>query len=126
MNESDELVLGGGAPISEQIEGEIRRLVLGGALRPGEELPTVRALAVGLSVSPRAVEDAYGRLERAGLVSRGDAAGPCVAEPPPDAAGEGGLPRLCEEFLREAARRGHSPAAALRALGACVRGEVSS
>ena len=62
MNVYPELVLDGGAPICCQIEGQIRRFVLSGALRPGEELPTVRAVAVGLAVNPHAVEDQFGLL----------------------------------------------------------------
>jgi GntR family transcriptional regulator len=125
MNESPELVLDGGAPIWRQIEGQIRRLVLSGALRPGEELPTVRAVAVGLAVNPHAVEQAYDRLERAGLVSWADGSGPYVAGPPAGHA-DADLKRLCELFLREAAERGHSLAAVLRALQACCEEEVTS
>ncbi len=47
-----ELVLDGGAPIQEQIESQVRRLIVRGILRPGEELPTIRALAVGLTIAP--------------------------------------------------------------------------
>jgi GntR family transcriptional regulator len=123
MNEPPELALDGGAPIWQQIVGQIGRLVLSGALRPGEELPTVRAVAVGLAVNPRAVERAYDRLEWAGLVSRADGSGPRVAVP---SVGPGGadLRRLCEVFLRGAAERGHSSAAVLHALQACLEGEV--
>jgi GntR family transcriptional regulator len=123
MNESPELVLDGTAPVWRQIEEQVRRFVLGGDLRPGEELPTVRSVAVALAVSPRAVERAYDRLERAGLVSRGDAAGPVVAAPPGRPA-DVELRRLCEAFLREAAARGHPPAAVLRACQACLEKEV--
>jgi GntR family transcriptional regulator len=119
MNESPELVLDGGAPIWQQIEGQIRRFVLSGALRPGEELPTVRAVAVGLAVNPHAVEQAYDRLERAGFMTRSDGSGPRVAVPsgtPRDA----DLKGLCEDFLRRAAERGHSFAAVRHALQACL------
>jgi GntR family transcriptional regulator len=125
MNESPELVLDGLAPIGQQIEGQIRQLVLNGALRPGEELPTVRAVAVGLAVNPHAVEQAYDRLERAGLVSRADGSGPRVAVPS-GRLGDADLKRLCEVFLRAAARRGHSSAAVLHAFQACLREGVSS
>ena len=125
MNESPELVLDGGAPIWQQIEGQIRRLVLSGALRPGEQLPTVRAVAVGLAVSPHAVARAYDRLERAGLVTGADGSGPRVAVPS-GGPGAADLKRLCEVFLREAAARGHSFAAVLQALQACLNEEVSS
>src|SRR5262245_57110316 len=125
MNESPELVLDGGAPIAKQIEGQILRLVLSGALRPGEELPTVREVAVGLAVNPHAVEQAYDRLERAGLVTRGDGSGPRVAVPS-GGSGDADLKRLCEVFLRAAARRGHSSAAVLPAFQACLREAASS
>jgi GntR family transcriptional regulator len=123
MSESPELVLDGQAPVWRQIEQQVRRFVLGGELLPGEELPTVRSVAVALGVSPRAVERAYDRLERAGLVSRADAAGPVVARPP-GGHSDNELMRLCEDFLRDAARRGHAPAAVLRACRACVEEEV--
>ncbi len=74
-----ELVLDGSAPVQQQIAAQICRLILGGVLRPGEELPSVRAVAVGLGVSPRAVEQAYERLERAGLVNGTEGCGPRVA-----------------------------------------------
>jgi GntR family transcriptional regulator len=115
MNESPELVLEGGAPVSQQIEGQIRRLVLCGALWPGEELPTVRAVAVGLAVNPHAVEQAYARLERAGLLTRADGSGPRVTVPS-SVPRHADLKRLCEIFLREAAERGHSLAAVLQAI----------
>jgi GntR family transcriptional regulator len=123
VNESPELVLDGSAPIRQQIEGQICRLVLGGVLRPGEELPTIRAVAVGLAVSPRTIEQAYDRLERAGLLTSAEGCGPRVAVPagPVDA----GLKQLCEFFLREAAGRGHSLAAVLHALQACLEEELS-
>jgi GntR family transcriptional regulator len=121
MSESPELVLDGGDPVARQIEGQIRGLVLGGALRPGEELPTVRAVAVGLAVSPRAVESAYGELERAGWLTSADGDGPRVAPPPAETENRD-LMELCEALLREAAGRGHSSAAVLHALAACLQG----
>jgi GntR family transcriptional regulator len=125
MNESPELVLDGGEPIRQQIEGQIRQLILSGALRPGEELPTVRAVAVGLAVNPHAVELAYERLERGGFVSWEGGSGPRVAGPsggPADA----DLRRLCESFLRTAAQRGYPAAAVLHALQAYLEQELSS
>src|SRR5262245_10280722 len=124
MNESPELTLDGGAPIWQQIAGQIGRLVLSGALRPGEQLPSVRAVAVGLAVSPRAVERAYDRLEWAGLVFRADGSGPRVAGPPGGPA-DADLRRRCEAFLQGAAERGHSSAAVVHALRACLEGGSS-
>src|SRR4051812_47318695 len=121
MSDAAELILDGGAPVTEQIEGQVFRLVLGGALRPGAELPTVRAVAVGLAVNPHAVAQAYDRLERAGLVTRDGGAAPRVAGPPADA----GLKQLCADFLRAMAVRGHAPAAVLDALQSYLLEEVS-
>ena len=88
MNDSAELVLDGSGPIWRQIERQIRRLIVCGHLLPGDELPSVRALAVALAVSPRAVERAYDRLERAALVTRADgSAPPSRPEPPPQRLG---------------------------------------
>lgn len=122
--EEPELLLDGGAPIGEQIEGQVRRLILDGVLHPGEELPTVRALAVGLAVNPHAVEQAYGRLEHEGFLNSGEGSGPRVAEPP---AGPGDieLGRLCREFLRRAADRGYALAEVLHAVHACVKERLS-
>jgi len=125
MSEPPELVLDGTAPVWQQIEDQVRRFVLTGALLPGEELPTVRSLAVDLAVSPRAVERAYDRLERAGLLSRADESGPRVTAPPDGPAGAE-LRRLCAGFLRQAAERGHALAAVGRALWACLEEGASS
>jgi GntR family transcriptional regulator len=112
-----ELVLAGGAPIGRQLERQLRRLIRAGELGPGEELPSVRAVAVGLSISPRAVEEAYANLEREGLVSRAEGSGVLVGPPAP-AAGEclAELGRLCREFLARAARGGFSAAEVLQVL----------
>ena len=125
MNESPELLLDGGEPIRQQIERQIRRLVRSGALRPGEELPTVRAVAVGLAISPRAVEQAYHQLEQECFVTRIDGSAPRVRLPSGDPEGSD-LKRLCEKFLRRATRHGYSFAAVLHTIQACIQGEVPS
>jgi GntR family transcriptional regulator len=122
MDESDgpELVLDGGEPVPRQLAGQIRWHILGGTLRPGEELPTVRAVAVGLAVRPQAVEEAYGRLEREGFLNRDEGSGPRVAAPPRTGYGE--LDEWCQDFLRRTAAAGFSPAEVLWALDACIDG----
>jgi GntR family transcriptional regulator len=123
MNTSAELVLDGGGPIEEQIESQIRRLVQEGILVPGEELPTVRAVAVGLAINPHAVEQAYDQLERAGWVTRDDGSSPRVAAPP-GGQGDTDLKQQCEVFLQWAAANGYSFADVLHALHDCLKGEV--
>ncbi|MBN1341895.1 MAG: GntR family transcriptional regulator [Phycisphaerae bacterium] len=55
-------------PIYEQIVGHIRGSVAAGVFRPGESLPSIRALALDLVVTPNTVQRAYQELERQGLV----------------------------------------------------------
>ncbi len=52
-----------GVPIYRQIIAQIRYAIARGELRPGGQLPTVRQLAVDLSVNPNTVIKAYKDLE---------------------------------------------------------------
>jgi GntR family transcriptional regulator len=110
-----ELVIDGGEPVPRQLEGQIRRQILHGILRPGEELPTVRAIAAGLAVNPHAVEEAYGRLEREGFLISGESCGPRVA-PRPEQTGHGELDNVCRDFLQRATAEGYSLAEVLQVL----------
>lgn len=55
-------------PIYEQIIEHIHGSVAAGVYRPGESLPSIRALALELLVNPNTVQRAYQELERQGLV----------------------------------------------------------
>ena len=55
-------------PIYEQIVEHIHGSVAAGLYRPGESLPSIRALALELLVNPNTVQRAYQELERQGLV----------------------------------------------------------
>jgi GntR family transcriptional regulator len=55
-------------PIYLQIADGIRSAVAAGVYRPGEVLPSLRAMATQLHVNPNTVQRAYDELERAGLV----------------------------------------------------------
>ena len=52
-----------GRPIYEQVKDDLRRLVVTGAMRPGEKLPSVRELAVSLAINPNTIQRAYRELE---------------------------------------------------------------
>lgn len=56
-------------PIYAQIVLEVQRAVATGHLRPGDQLPTVRQLAVDLKVNPNTVARAYMELERSGIIA---------------------------------------------------------
>jgi GntR family transcriptional regulator len=123
-----EIVLEGGDPISRQIHDQIRDLILAGCLQPGEQLPTVRTMAVGLAVTPRVVTHAYAHLEREGYVCAGDTGsfyatlpkGAWRAEPP------GTLEELCRMFVAEAACRGYLAEDVLTTVAALTGRRVPS
>src|SRR5437667_5251576 len=55
-------------PIYAQIERGIRAAIASGRLHIGDQLPTVRQLAVDLRVNANTVARVYGELERAGVL----------------------------------------------------------
>ena len=55
-------------PIYEQIRQEFMRLILSGAIAPGEKLPSVRDLAGTLSINPNTIQRAYRELELQGWI----------------------------------------------------------
>jgi GntR family transcriptional regulator len=58
-----------GIPIYVQLKEQIKTAVAGGVLNPGDQLPSVRDLAVALVVNPNTIARAYSELEREGLLS---------------------------------------------------------
>ena len=57
-----------GRPIYEQVKDDLRRLVVTGAMQPGEKLPSVRELAVSLAINPNTIQRAYHELESEGYI----------------------------------------------------------
>jgi GntR family transcriptional regulator len=55
-------------PIYAQLERGFRAAIASGRLRPGDQLPTVRQLAVDLQVNANTVARVYSELERAGVL----------------------------------------------------------
>jgi GntR family transcriptional regulator len=113
------LDLKSGVPIYRQIQDQIRYGIASGRLRPGEQLPTVRALAVDLSVNPNTVIKAYTELERQGVLTTEQGSGTFVAPLPAALAPEdrqAKLRALCAEFLGQVAQYGFGPDDVLRAV----------
>lgn len=52
-----------GVPVTAQIVEQIKYLAIGGRLAVGEQIPSVRALAVQLKLNPTTVARAYNQLE---------------------------------------------------------------
>ena len=54
------------SPIYEQVTERFKMLILHGVLHPDEKMPSVRNLAVELSINPNTIQRAYSELERQG------------------------------------------------------------
>ena len=56
------------APIYAQVMERIERMIVSGALRPGQRLPSVRAFAMEAGINPNTMQKALTELERGGLI----------------------------------------------------------
>jgi GntR family transcriptional regulator len=72
-----------GVPIYVQIRDQMLRAIGAGVLRPGEQLPTMRQVAVALKVDLNTVRHAYDDLADAGAIVVLRARGTYVADKPP-------------------------------------------
>ena len=68
-----------GVPIYLQIVEQIKRSVALGVLQAGEQLPTVKQLALDLTVNPNTVARAYRDLERENVIETSPGAAPSYA-----------------------------------------------
>ena len=99
-------------PLHLQIVDRVRHLVATSHLRPGERLPTVRALAGQLGLNPNTVARAYGELERSGVLCSSPGRGTFVADTAPAPVGafrEDRLRDLLGHALMEALSLGYTP-----------------
>ena len=67
-------------PIYEQVRDGLRKLMVTGMLRPGDKLPSVRALAVELAINPNTIQRAYAQLEAEGYIVSVSGKGTFVAQ----------------------------------------------
>ena len=73
-----------GVPIYRQIIEQVKYTIARGELEPGDRLPTVRQLAVDLSVNPNTVVRAYRELEIAGVLDTQQGSGTFVGKDRPE------------------------------------------
>ncbi|MBO0900892.1 GntR family transcriptional regulator [Cellulomonas sp. zg-ZUI222] len=106
-----EVDLGSGVPVYEQLRTQVVAHVAAGRLRPGDRLPTIRALATDLGVAPGTVARAFRELELAGVVVTRRRTGTVVAA---DAApATVGAREAAAAYVRAARAAGLSPDEAL-------------
>ena len=55
-------------PLYEQVARRFQTLILKGVLEPDAQMPSVRALAVELSINPNTIQKAYAMLEQQGYI----------------------------------------------------------
>lgn len=67
-------------PIFEQIIAQVKMAVLKGLLKPGDSIPSVRKMALALSVTPGTVAKAYSELERQQVIVTIRGKGAYIAE----------------------------------------------
>lgn len=80
-----------GVPLYIQLQEAIKALIIKGVYPPGEQLPTVRQLAVDLRINSNTVARAYSELEREGIISTHQGRGTFVC----------GLPETFEAEVKE-------------------------
>jgi GntR family transcriptional regulator len=74
------LDLHSGVPVYRQIIDQVRAGIASGSLAAGDQLPTVRQLAVDLAINPNTVLRAYRELELGGLLETHQGTGTFIAD----------------------------------------------
>ena len=101
-----------GLPIYTQIVNQIQSQLVNKILKPGDQLPTVRALAQELRVNFNTVARAYRILDEARIISTQQGRGTYIIEIPPPEVSEKlrheSLAALTQRFIAEAFRLGFS------------------
>ena len=75
-----------GVPIYRQIVNQVKYLAASGLIKPGEELPPIRTLALQLKVTPNTIVKAYHELEISGVVQKRQGSGTFVSDARPQLA----------------------------------------
>ncbi len=102
-----------GLPIYLQVVERLKERIASGQLKPGDQLPTVRSLALELRVNFNTIARAYRILDETGIISTQQGRGTYImSNPPPEVSEEirqKALQALTLRFLADAERLGTSP-----------------
>lgn len=116
-----------GVPLYVQIEEQIKTAIVSGVLQEGDRLPTVRELALELTINPNTVVRAYRELERAGFIDTTPGRGTFVkavqAPPMPEEERRRRLSSVVDVMLTEARALGFADDEIVAAVRSALRGE---
>lgn len=100
-----------GIPIWLQVKNGLLHMIMCGSFKPGEQLPTVRQLAVILSINYNTVNKVYMELEREGFIVSRRGRGTFVTEVNhlDKQAADLLLEQLADEFIHKAFKAGITP-----------------
>jgi GntR family transcriptional regulator len=108
-----ELDFRSGIPIYLQVMERIKESIASGRLKPGDQLPTVRALALELRLNFNTVARAYRLLDENGVISTQQGRGTYILELPPPEMSEKirqqAVQALTARYLNDASRLGSGP-----------------
>ena len=115
-------------PIYTQLERGLRAAIATGRLRVGDQLPTVRQLAVELRVNANTVARVYSDLERAGVLDTRRGVGSFVSAPPerarPAREHERRLRAFATRVIADASAAGFGIDEVIESLSAHQQGEL--
>jgi GntR family transcriptional regulator len=121
-----------GIPIYLQVVERMKERLAAGLLKPGDQLPTVRALATDLRVNFNTIARAYRIMDEAGIISTQQGRGTYILESPsPQVIGSmraKALEDLTQRYIADAERLGIAPDELKRVLNEHVarQGETDS
>ena len=109
-----------GIPIYLQVVERIKERLASGQLQPGDQLPTVRSLALELRVNFNTIARAYRIMDESGIISTQQGRGTYILEmPPPEVVGTiraKALEDLTQRYIADAERLGVAADELSRAL----------
>src|ERR1700735_3843658 len=94
-----------GVPVFRQLIDQVLGAIATGTLRAGDQLPTVRQVAVDLAINPNTVMRAYREMEIRGILDTQQGTGTFIAEqqaPAPNEERERQLVQLTDKFVARA------------------------
>jgi GntR family transcriptional regulator len=100
-----------GVPVYRQLIDQVRGGIASGSLSPGDQLPTVRQLAVDLAINPNTVMRAYRELDLGGLLETHQGTGTFISDKKPEknsAERDRQLIQMAGEFAARAGAAGYT------------------